>query len=787
MKFTLNWLADHLEMTASADEIASALVDLGLEVEGIENPGEKLNGFVVATVETVDRHPDADRLSLCQVNDGQGPLIQVVCGAKNVRAGMKVAFARVGTVIPSTGQALKAGVIRGVESQGMLCSAEELLLGEESDGILDLQTDLPPGSDLATALSLNDIVIEVGLTPNRADCFSVRGIARDLAAAGLGTLKPLKKLPFQGVKDCPIKVTLMDPTCSYFTGCLIEGVTNDPSPEWLQKRLVAVGQKPISTIVDITNYICLDQGQPLHAFDADKISSALQVSPSQENETFVALNGQTYTLSTDMTTVRDDTGVLALGGIMGGEGSACNANTTRIFLEAAYFDPLRIAQTGQALNLRTEAGARFERGVDPEQIIRSLNAATQMILEICGGVASKALQVGHPPANIHTITLTQQKLISLTGNPQLILSLARKSLEALGLQTQSETADTLTVTTPSWRHDLQAEVDLIEEVLRLTGYQHIPIASLPLKPPYDKAKPVDKVRQAFCRRGLDEILSWSFTDHATANLFGAGVELGVPLNQDMAVLRPSLLTGLLRAVNFNQSKSQSNSSFFEIAHQFQTHNDKIHEENTAAGVRSQSTGDRHWVKPPRLVDVFDAKADVQIALDFLGVQGYQVEASGPDYYHPGRKGTFKQGPKVLAYFGEVHPTVLKAFDLQGPVLGFEIFLDRLPALTPRPPKPLALSPYQAVTRDFAFVVPSDLSADLLIKTIQKADKTLIQDIQLFDVYQGDKMETGKKSLAVEVKLQSLDRTLKEEDLNTFTQNVIQLVEKHCGGILRASV
>ncbi|RZI46401.1 phenylalanine--tRNA ligase subunit beta [Candidatus Finniella inopinata] len=784
MKFTLSWLSDHLETSASMLEITNALVDLGLEVEGIENPSEKLAGFVVATVETADRHPDADRLSLCQVNDGQGELIQVVCGAKNVRAGMKVAFARVGTVIPATGQALKAGVIRGVESQGMLCSAEELLLAEESNGILDLQTDLPPGSSLAAALGLDDVVIEVSVTPNRADCFSVRGIARDLAAADLGVLKPLKKFSFASSKDCPIKVTLTDPACTYFNGCLIEGVTNGPSPDWLQKRLISVGQKPISALVDITNYLCFDLGQPLHAFDADKISSVLYVQPAKEGETLAALNDQTYTLTTGMTTVRDDRGILALAGVMGGESSACTSTTTRVFLEAAHFDALRIAQTGQALNLHTDARARFERGVDPEQIIRSLNAATHMILDICGGEASQPLKVGCPPENVHTTILTQKKLTSLTGDPHLTMNQAGKSLERLGLTIQSETLDTLTINTPSWRHDLQIEVDLIEEVLRLNGYQNISVTSLPIRPPCERIKPVDKVRQAFCQQGLDEILSWSFTDQTTSNFFGEGVELSAPLNQDMAVLRPSLLTGLLKAICYNQAKSQHNSTFFEIAHQFQKQNDRVHEENVAAGVRVQSTGDRHWLTPPRLVDIFDVKGDVHAVLDALGIQGYQVDASGPDYYHPGRKGTFKQGAKILAYFGEVHPTILKAFDLQGPVMGFEIFLDRLPALTARPPKPLTLSPYQAVTRDFAFVVPQSLSSDALIKTIQKADKTLIQGIQLFDLYQGDKVEAGKKSLGVEVKLQSLERTLTEEDLIAFTQNVTQLVEKHCGGVLR---
>jgi phenylalanyl-tRNA synthetase beta chain len=784
MKFTLDWLSDHLETTATVTEITDALVNLGLEVEGVENPAERLQGFVVAQVETVERHPNADRLHLCQVNDGQGFLIQVVCGASNVRKSMKVALAKVGNIIPSTGQPLKAGVIRGIESQGMLCSAEELLLEEQSDGIIDLDITLPAGTDLAAALGLNDVVIEVSLTPNRSDCFSVRGIARDLAALGIGTLKPLKITTVQSNQPCPLKVTLTDPACPYFTGRIIENVKNGSSPGWLQKRLKSIGQRSISTIVDITNYVCIDRGRPLHAFDSDKIQGLLQVRPAYNGESLEALNDQTYGLKAGMTTVSDDSGVLALAGIMGGNSSACDETTTRIFLESAYFDPINIALTGQSLNLHSDSRTRFERGVDPQDVINGLDHATQLILECCGGEASQIIAVGQPPANTHTIHLTQKKLTNVSGNKDLTLKVAAGLLEKLGLTITDQTLDKLTVETPSWRHDLRLDVDLIEEVLRLDGYNKIESVSLPLQPPLVIVKPMDIIRKSLCQRGLDEVYTWAFTDAQTADLFGKGIELAVPLNQDMAVLRPSLLTGLLKAILTNQSKSQPNSCFFEIARQFQHHDDKMVEETLAAGVRSQQTGGRHWAVPPRPVDVFDVRADVQNAFDFLGIQGYQLESKGPDYYHPGRRGSFKQGSKILAYFGELHPSVISILGLKGPVVGFEIFVDCLPPLSSKPKVPLSLSPYQTVTRDFAFIVPADLKADALVKVVQRIDKNLIQEIQIFDVYQGDKLEADKKSIAIEIRLQALDQTLSEKELDQFSEAVIASVEKNCHGILR---
>ena len=788
MKLTLNWLKEHLDTSASLEEIAQALTQLGLEVESIEDPAERLQGFVVADVVKTERHPNADRLTLCQIDDGTGTLLQVVCGAQNVRSPMKVAFARVGTVIPVTGAALKPGVIRGISSQGMLCSAEELLLSSSSDGILDLDTTYPAGTALAQALDLDDCVIDLSITPNRSDCFSVRGLARDLAAFGIGTLKPLPEVSFTENRPCSLPVFIQDPACCYFSGRIIENLHNGESPAWLKKRLQAVGQRSISAIVDITNYVCLDRGQPLHAFDADKIQGNLVIRPAKEGETFLALNEQTYSLSSGMTTVADDKGVLSLTGIMGGKNSACSIDTTRIFLESAYFDSVRIAKTGQTLNITTDSRTRFERGVDPEQVKAGLDYATYLITEICGGQISQTVEVGTLPSSHAPITLTLSKMLAVSGCNDLTLTEAGTLLKKLGLEIISETSESLTAVPPRWRHDLNQDVDLIEEILRLKGYDRIPVTSLPFQFLNTIPSRTTLIQRSLTQRGLDEIYSWSFIDSQTADLLGDGIPLAVPLSQDMAVLRPSVLSGLLKAVVYNQNKSQKNSAFFELAHIFQNQNSHPIEEATVAGVRGQNFVSRHWSETERGVDVFDVKADAEVILQCLNVQKYQIEALGPDYYHPTRKGALKQGPKILGYFGEIHPQVLSYFKIEGPVVGFEIFIDRLPAfLQKRSLPPLKTSPYQAVVRDFAFIVPNDVSADHILKTIEKADKTLVQHLQIFDVYTGDKLEVGKKSIGLEVRLQAYDRTLTEDDLNLFSQKVIELVQRHCHGILRSGL
>ncbi len=813
MKFTLSWLKDHLDTNQSLEQILDALVNIGLEVEGVDNPAERLKDFVVAQVVEAGKHPNADRLNLCQVDDGSGQILQVVCGASNVRQGMKVAFARIGTVLPATGQPLKKGNIRSVDSFGMLCSAEELLLAEESQGIIDLETDAKPGSPLAPILGLDDAVIEVSLTPNRSDCFSVRGIARDLSAYGVGVLKnpdprvkPKDDRVWTGSIPCPIKVSITDPACSHFTGRVIESVKNGQSPAWMQRRLKAVGQKCISALVDVTNYIALDIGRPLHVFDADKIKGNLTVCPAKNGETLETLDSKTYELEEGMTTISDDSGVLSLGGIMGGLSSGCTESTTRVFIESAYFDSIRIAKTGQSLRILSEARTRFERGVDPTQVALGVELATQYILEMCGGTPSQMVETGSVSHKPTQVSLSLQKLISYSGDEKISLSesavflrnlgftilnplmsssgLTRGSMDSRNKSENDTITEKITVEVPSWRHDVSLDVDLIEEILRMRGYDALPTTSLPQQKPNRSLSQSQVVRKILSTRGLSEIYTWSFIDAETADKFGKGVELEMPLSQDMAIMRPSVLPNHLKAIASNQSKSLYGSAFFEVASQYATTSQGIQENKMAVGVRSADTNTRHWAQKPRAVDVYDAKADALAALEGMGVSNYQIDTQAPDYYHPGRKGTLKQGNKVLGYFGEIHPSLIDYFKVDGPVVGFEIFLDNLPKEKKRMIVSMILSPYQTVTRDFAFILDQSVTADQLIRTLQKIDKVLIQDIDIFDVYSGDKLPQGKKSIAIQVRLQALDRTLSEEDLNTFSNNLIQAVEKNCGGVLR---
>ncbi|MCX7338190.1 MAG: phenylalanine--tRNA ligase subunit beta [Alphaproteobacteria bacterium] len=785
MKLTVNWLKDHLDTTASVQEIVEALTQIGLEVEHVDNPAERLKGFVVGMVVEAIPHPNADRLRLCQVDDGTGPLVQVVCGASNVRQGMKVAFARVGTMIPVTGQPLKKGTIRNVDSFGMLCSAEELLLDEKSEGIIDLKTNLAPGSDLAQALDgLDDVVIELSITPNRSDCFSVRGVARDLAAYGLGTLKDLTVPKIIVQNPCPISVQITDPNCLYFTGRIIEGVQNAQSPEWVQRRLASVGQRSLSALIDVTNYICLDLGRPMHVYDADKIQGGLVVRSAKAGEVLDALNGEPYQLQDGMTVIADESGPLSLGGIMGGVATSCTPKTTRVFLESAYFDPIQTAKTGRALRILSESRTRFERGVDPADVQLGLEIATQWILDWCGGAPSLAQEAGDAFLSKKTISLSLEKLRGISGDQSLTLIDAAPILQRLGFSVLGQTDQQITVDVPSWRHDITLDVDVVEEIVRLRGYDKIQATSLPLKrPPLDNDQSYI-LKQTLCHRGLQEIYTWSLIDQETAQKFGDSIELEMPLNQEMAVLRPSLLPGHLKAIAANQNKSQVNGAFFELARQFKPTSTDFAEEAMLSGVRSLQTGPRHWAQNPRPVDVYDAKADVVAILDLVGISSYQVVDSAPDYYHPGRKGAIKQGQRTLAYFGEIHPTLVKEFEIAGPVVAFEVFINTLPKEIKRKLTPPTLSPYQPVTRDFAFIVDRGMSADQMIRTIQKIDKTLIQDIVIFDVYSGDKLPDGKKSIAFQVRLQASDRTLSDTDLQVLSDSVVREIGRACGGVLR---
>lgn len=789
MKFTLSWLKDHLETQSSLEEICTKLVDLGLEVESVDNPAEKLRGFVVGKVVVHGKHPNADRLSLCQVDIGKNELVQVVCGAPNVRQEMKVVFADIGTVIPITGQALKKGKIRDIESCGMMCSSRELLLGDDHDGIMDLVTDAAPGTPIIEALNLNDPMIEISLTPNRADCFGVRGIARDLAASGIGTLKPLPYKPIAGSFDSPIQVTIDDSTaCPDFRGVFIRDVKNGPSPEWAQRRLEAVGLRPINALVDVTNYLSYDLCRPLHVFDASKIKGPITVRLSKPGETFQALNGKTYELNGEMMVIADDAQVLALGGVMGGDSSSCHETTTDVFLECALFDPIRTANTGRTLNLLSDARTRFERGIDPESQSYGLAAALNLILDWCGGTISHIVSAVHrhgapAPWQAPTIRLTHEKLWRLSGC-DISMDKAAEMLTRLGFKATHNTSQ-LEVQVPSHRVDIESSVDLIEEIVRLYGYDNIP--DTPLPPvnvtvlPKTKA---DIARRALAARGFNEIISWSFLSEEKAALFGnlqPELKLLNPISQDLAVMRSTSIPNHIEAAIRNANRGLENLKLFEVGPHYSINQQHL----VASGLRSGQTHARHWLEAPRQVDVYDIKADVQAILIAFGMSesSYQIESDAPQYYHPGRKGCFKQGNKVLAYFGELHPKTLAAFETDIPMVVFEIFLDN--TSQPKNKKAsLTLSSYQSVIRDFAFVVGKDVKADTVVRTIQKVDRNLITDVQVFDIYTGEKVGNNMKSIAVEVKLEPTKATLTDAEISDISDKIINAVAKAAGASLR---
>lgn len=789
MKFTLSWLKDHLETTASLSEIAEKLVTLGLEVESIEDPAEKLKGFVVADVIEAGRHPNADRLSLCFADAGNGERIQVVCGAPNVRTGMKVAFAPIGVNIPSTGTVLKKGKIRDVESFGMFCSATELGMGEESDGILDLDTPLPAGTPLAQALGLADPIIDIAITPNRGDCFGVRGIARDLAASGLGTLKPLTLEEKSGTFPCPVTVTIEDSqACPDFQVIAIRGLRNTPSPDWVQRRLQAVGLRPISALVDVTNYLTFDLGRPLHVFDLNKVKGNLTVRLAKAGETLKALNGKDYTLTKDMTVISDDTGVLSLGGIMGGISTGCLEDTVDVLIECAMFDPIRTALTGRTLSVLSDARTRFERGVDPMSVAQGLTAAANLILDWCGGTLSDVGVTTHknslPKTMPLPITLTHEKLIHLSGC-DITMAEATAFLEALGFTTISSTPKELTVVIPSYRPDIEGPADLVEEVLRLKGYDQIP--ATPLPPAQKKIEEISIpsiVKRLLAARGLNEAITWSFMDETLAGKFGQvdpSLRLTNPISIEMGFMRPSIIPNLIQAAIRNQARGQASVALFEAGPQFGNGAQTL----AATGLLSGLTGPRHWAQAPRPVDVFDAKAHVLAVLATLGMaeSSLQIDATGPDYYHPGRKGSIKQGNRTFAHFGEIHPSIITDLSGEGAFAGFEVFLDQLPPLRLKK-STLQLSPYQPVMRDFAFVVDETIAADQVMKAIGKVDRSLIATIHIFDVYKGDKLENGKKSLGIQIRLEPQNGTLTDAQITEVCGNIVSSVIKATGGALR---
>ena len=804
MKFTLSWLRDHLDTEASLDEIVDRLTMIGLEVDGVVDRGRALAPFTVAHVIACEPHPSADRLKVCRVDTGTEQ-VQVVCGASNARAGMKGVFARPGTLIPGTGVELRRAEIRGVESAGMLCSERELELSEEHAGIIELADDAPVGIPFAQFAGLDDPVIDVALTPNRGDCAGVRGIARDLAAAGLGALQlaPGWGEPVKGSFRSGIGVRLELPdevrdACPIFAGRLIRGVTNGPSPRWMQDRLRAVGLRPISALVDITNYISLDLARPLHVFDVAKLDGDVVVRLSRPGERLLALDGREYEAGEGMTMIADDAKALGFGGIMGGEESGCVEGTTDVFLESAWFDPVRTAATGRRLGIVSDARYRFERGVDPETVIPGMEAATAMILEFCGGEPSKPVIAGEVPAWRRTITFRPTRVASL-GGADVETSEQRRIFQVLGFDMDDEDdAEAWRVQPPSWRPDVHGEADLVEEVVRIRGYDRIPavpverettVPEIPLSPAQAR---VIRVRRQLAVRGLIESVTFSFMSRERALVFGGGDEtlmLANPISADLDQMRPSIVPNLLDAAVRNTARAIEGAAVFEIGPEYRDTTPEG-ERTVAAGVRWGPTGPRHWDVKPRPVDVFDVKADALAAIAAAGgpAEGGQITRDAPSWYHPGRSGCIRLGKAVMADFGEIHPAILKEYDLSDAVVAFEVYLDAVPEPRARAGKgrPAAeLSPFQPVERDFAFVVGEDVEAERIVRAARGADRTFVQTVNVFDVYAGANVEPGHKSVAIEVVFQPREATLTEAEIERLAAAVVQAVEKATGGRLRA--
>ncbi|MDE2463235.1 MAG: phenylalanine--tRNA ligase subunit beta [Alphaproteobacteria bacterium] len=797
MKLTYSWLCEHLDTQADATALADRLTAIGLEVEKLEDAGARLADFTVAHVVSAEKHPNADKLKLCMVDTG-ADIVQVVCGAPNARTGIKAVFARPGVVIPYSGDVLKVGAIRGLESRGMLCSARELLLSDEHEGIIELPSEAEIGTPAARALGLDDPVIEISLTPNRGDCTGVHGIARDLAAAGMGQLKTKDPQKIGGSFVSPLGVRITETAaqqgaCPLFAGRLIRGVRNGPSPQWLQDRLRAVGLRPISALVDITNLMSLDRGRPLHVFDADTLTGGICVRMATDGETLRALDGRTYALDSSMCVIADESGALSLGGIMGGETSGCTEATVNVFVEAALFDPARIAATGRKLGIVSDARYRFERGVDPQFCIPGLELATHWILELCGGEASEIVVAGQIPEWRRQIVLAPDTVSRLTGLSLDVIQI-EQILTGLGFGVDARDGE-LRVSPPSWRGDVHGPADLVEEVVRMHGIDQVP--AVPLPRPFAVARPVltsaqrraRLCRRALAARGFHECVHYSFLARSKAALFGGGDaarQLENPIAADLDALRPTPLPSLLDAAARNQARGQSCLTLFEVGAGFSS--GLPGEQETIAAAVRVGTPSPDWRKMQRPPDVFDAKADMLAVLEILmgSAMTAPVRAGAPSWYHPGRSGVLALGPRIIAQFGELHPRICEAFELKGPLVACEIFLDRIPEPKNRGKARAVFAPsaLQPVERDFAFVVADDVAAEDVLKAARMAERALIESCSVFDVYAGPGVPEGKKSLAIRVRLQPRDRTLTDAQIDAIAAKIVAAIGKATGGTLR---
>src|SRR5947209_12974518 len=801
MKFTLSWLKDHLDTDEPLQKLADRLTMIGLEVENIEDKAQQLKPFTIARVISAEQHPNADRLRVCMVDTGDGAApVQVVCGAPNARAGLVSVFSAPGTYIPGKNITLGIGTIRGVESRGMLCSAAELQISEDHDGIMELPADAPIGAAYAQWAGLGDPMLEINLTPNRQDCTGVHGIVRDLFAADMGKFKDCAIKPIKGEFPCPVQVKVEDATlCAGFALRLVRGVKNGASPEWLQKRLTSIGLRPINALVDITNFMTFDRGRPLHVFDAARVHGHLTVRRAKAGESLLALDGRTYALDQTMCVIADEKGVESLAGIMGGEETGCSAATTDVLIESALWNPLNIAQTGRKLGINSDARYRFERGVDPNFVVPGLEMATQMVLDFCGGAPSDITVAGSAHAKDRIIEFPLAEVRRLAGL-DVPLPEMKRVLGHLGFFVAGA-GEAVKVAIPSWRPDIEGKADIVEEIVRIVGVDKVPATPFPRGE--DARKPIltplqvrnRKAKRALAGRAMVEAVTWSFIGKRQAELFGGGqaeLALANPIAADLSDMRPSLIPGLVTSAQKNADRGFADVALFEVGQIFK--GDEPQDQLTAAsGVRralAKASGiGRHW-QGNGAVDAFDVKADALSVLVAAGApaQALQVVPGGPSWLHPGRSGTIQIGPQnVLGCFGELHPRALDALDAEGPLMAFEVILERIPEPKAKPTraKPaLELSPFQPVTRDFAFVVERSVKAGDLVRAAQNIDRKLITDVTVFDVYEGKGVEPGKKSIAIAVTLQPRDKTMTDEEIDAVAAKIVAEVSRRTGGVLR---
>lgn len=797
MKFTLSWLRDYLDFDDTLEAVLEKLTLIGLEVEGVEDPAKTLGIFKIAKVVSAEQHPDADRLKVLSVNNGGPDLVQVVCGAPNARAGMKGVLGLPGDYVPGIDVTLSVGKIRGVESHGMMCSGRELEINDDHDGILDLPADAPVGESYALWMNMDDPVIEIGVTPNRPDVLSVYGVARDLAAGGLGKLKDKSIPSIRSSEPCPVSVDIQIPDfCPAFGLRLVRGVKNGPSPDWMQKRLRAIGLRPINALVDMTNYLTFDRGRPLHVFDLAKVHGNLVIRRAKAGEELAALNAKTYVLDETMGIIADDNGVESLAGVIGGETSGADETTTDVLIESALWDPLQIARTGRKLGINTDARYRFERGVDPNFMISGLEEATQLIIDMCGGEPSALHIAGQVPDVDKIIDFPVSEVKRLGGidpEPREIKAI----LTLLGFWVSGQAPD-FKVAVPSYRPDIFGKADLVEEVVRIYGINDVPSTPLPPLTTVGATrltlsqKRNRRAKRALAGCGMMEAVTWSFVSEAQAIAFGGGgaaLKLANPISGDLSDMRPSLLPGLLLAAQRNVDRGIADMALFEVGQVF--HGDRPEDQNDCAtGIRRGLVGGRHWSATTEKASLYDAKQDVLSVLGALGVNidNLQIIPGGPAYFHPGRSGTIQQGPKnIIGYFGELHPRTLEKLDVTGPVVGFEINLQALPKPRNKATKTkgaLDASDLQPVHRDFAFIVGKNIQAGTLLKAAGSVDRKLVSDVTLFDLFEGDAIGTDKKSLAIDVTLQPVGKTMTDEEIDAVAAKIVLAVEKATGGTLR---